>query len=208
MKFPISPEVMTTNLEKLYDATISNVPVLGSAVDLANSYRQPGKSLHASVDSLIRLQCFKTGTAGFMLGVPGGFFSFATIPADLTNTLFIQLRMVAAIAHLYGYDIHTDQARSMALLCLCGKGAQEICQKSGVKLTEIIMKKAINKIPGVVIKAINQAVGFKLVTKFGQKGVINLGRMLPFAGGLFGAGFNLLSTRTIGYTAKRLLSNA
>ena len=35
----------------------------------------------------------------------------------------------------------------------------------------------VKRIPGEVIKKINQAVGFRMVTKFGSKGVINLGNV-------------------------------
>lgn len=41
----------------------------------------------------------------------------------------------------------------------------------------------IKKIPKEVILKINQAVGFKLVTKFGEKGIVNLGKVVPVLGG-------------------------
>jgi hypothetical protein len=37
-----------------------------------------------------------------------------------------------------------------------------------------------------VITKINQKVGFRLLTKFGSKGVINLGKMVPLTGGIIG----------------------
>ena len=62
----------------------------------------------------------------------------------------------------------------------------------------------IKKIPFAVIKQINKAVGFRLVTKFGQKGVINLGKCIPVVGGVIGGGMDLLSTRTIAKAAQKL----
>lgn len=55
----------------------------------------------------------------------------------------------------------------------------------------------IKKVPGEVLKKINQAVGFRLVTKFGEKGVVNLGKMIPVAGALIGAGVDTVSTQVI-----------
>ena len=62
----------------------------------------------------------------------------------------------------------------------------------------------IKKIPFSIIKQINRAVGFRIVTKFGQKGVINLGKCIPVVGGVIGGGMDLFSTRTIAKTAKKV----
>jgi hypothetical protein len=35
-------------------------------------------------------------------------------PANLTSVLYIQLRMIAAIAHMGDHDISDDQVKSMA----------------------------------------------------------------------------------------------
>ena len=47
-----------------------------------------------------------------------------------------------------------------------------------------ITKQAIKEISGETIKSINKAVGFRLVTKLGEKGVVNLGKAVPLVGGL------------------------
>ena len=64
-------------------------------------------------------------------------------------------------------------------------------------MAEKLAQGMIKKIPGEVLKKINQAVGFRLVTKFGQKGVVNLGKMIPVAGALIGAGVDTISTQVI-----------
>lgn len=43
-------------------------------------------------------------------------------------------------------------------------------------------KYLVKKIPNEVIKNINQKVGFRLLTKFREKGVINLGKCIPLVG--------------------------
>ena len=65
----------------------------------------------------------------------------------------------------------------------------------------------IKKIPGEVLKRINQAVGFRLVTKFGQKGVVNLGKMIPVAGALIGAGVDTVSTQVIANHARSVFTS-
>ena len=43
--------------------------------------------------------------------------------------------------------------------------------KTGTKSLEV----AIKKIPGSALVKTNQKVGFRFITKFGEKGIINLG---------------------------------
>ncbi len=64
----------------------------------------------------------------------------------------------------------------------------------------------IKKIPVEVLVKINQQVGFRLVTKFGQKGLVNFGKMMPLVGGVVGGVFDTGMTLTIGNIAKKVFS--
>jgi hypothetical protein len=86
-----------------------------------------------------------------------------------------------------------------------GQGASEILKEFGIELGKKLFTTAIKKIPGEVIKKINQAVCFKLVTKFGEKRVINLGKLVPFVGGVVGGTVDGFSTNTVGSVAKKQL---
>lgn len=44
----------------------------------------------------------------------------------------------------------------------------------------------IKQITEKVLVGINEKVAFRLVTKFGKKGVINLGKMIPLVVGIIG----------------------
>lgn len=72
--------------------------------------------------------------------------------------------------------------------------------KTGTKSLEV----AIKKIPGAALVKINQKVGFRFITKFGEKGIINLGKMLPLAGGVIGGGVDVASTSIIAKNAIRM----
>ena len=56
---------------------------------------------------------------------------------------------------------------------------------------------AIKKIPGKVLTKINQKVGFRLVTKFGSKGVVNLGKLVPGVGAVIGGGLDFAESKVI-----------
>ena len=55
----------------------------------------------------------------------------------------------------------------------------------------------LKKLPGKVLVAVNQKLGFRFITKFGQKGIINLGKGIPCVGGILNGGINLAETRLI-----------
>ena len=112
--------------------------------------------------------------------------------------------MIAAIAHMRGYDLKDDQVKTFVLVCLTGKSASYILKKAGIKAGAGIAKQAIKKIPGEIINSINKAVDFRLVTKFGEKGVGNLGKAVSLVGGIIGGTVDGVGTNIIGKTAKRI----
>lgn len=50
---------------------------------------------------------------------------------------------------------------------------------------------------GKALTKINQKVGFTFVTKFGQKGMVNLGKLAPGVGGVIGGGLDYFETKAI-----------
>ena len=62
-------------------------------------------------------------------------------------------------------------------------------------------------LPGAVLTKINQAVGFRLFTKFGQKGLVNIHKAIPVLGGVVGGTVDAMSTYAIAKAAKALFLN-
>ena len=110
--------------------------------------------------------------------------------------------MIAAIAYLGGYDIKDDKVKSLIYVCMAGNGAKDLLKDVGIVISKKIAINSINNISGKTITAINQKVGFRLLTKFGEKGAVNLGKSIPFIGGLVGGTFDLVTTNTIGNIAR------
>jgi hypothetical protein len=61
---------------------------------------------------------------------------------------------------------------------------------------------AFQRIPGRLLIEINKRVGFRLLTKAGEKGAINFIKMIPLAGGLVGGAFDAAACRIVGKQAK------
>ncbi|ABO59158.1 EcsC family protein [Burkholderia vietnamiensis] len=198
----ITQEKIIEALQWTYDKAVNGVMGTDSAEEMAAEYSMQDGTLVEKVDSLIRWQNTKAGAAGFVTGL-GGFATMpVTIPANLASVLYVQIRMIAAIAKMGGHDLKNDKIRTLVLACLAGDGTMEILRDVGIQAGKKAAQIAINKISGAVITKINQAVGFRLVTKAGSTGVVNLTKMVPFLGGVIGAAFDATVTNMIGNAAR------
>ena|SRR5665648_286129 len=101
-----------------------------------------------------------------------------------------------------GYNLRDDRVKTFVYVCLAGNGAKDILKEVGVNLGAKITTQAIKQISIEVITKINQTVGFRLITKFGQTGIVNLGKMVPVVGGLIIGIMDSASTDIIGNVAR------
>jgi hypothetical protein len=185
-----------------YDKALGGLPGFDTATQLGNQYATGVGSLEKQANSLIRWQVAKASTSGFVTGLGGLVTMPLTLPSDLVLVSYVQLRMVAAIAHMGSHDVHEDRVRTLAFVCLCGDAAKDVLKGVGIRVGEKLAEKAVQSVSFETIKAINRAVGFRLLTKFGQKGLINLGKAIPVAGGLVSAAFDGVATNTVGNVAR------
>lgn len=200
----ISQKLIMQSLEWAYAKAVNGVVGLGSAEELAQEYLKEGDSLPEQINNLIRWQNAKAGTSGFLTGIGGILTIPVTLPANITSILYIQLRMIAAIAIMCGYDVKDDKVKTLAYSCLVATSSAEIVKNLGIKIGEKIAVSMLKKLPGALITKINQTVGFRLLTRFGQKGAINLIKGVPLLGGVIGVALDIVSTNTVGNVARDL----
>ncbi len=85
--------------------------------------------------------------------------------AQIADERLTQARLAGAIAHLRGYDIRSEEVRSVVLMSLIGSSATEALSQAGVQIGTKSALSAVKQVPGRVLIQINQAVGFRLITK-------------------------------------------
>jgi uncharacterized protein (DUF697 family) len=188
----------------LYEGAINGIPGVDGLEDLAQSYRAQHRCSDEDIDRLINWQVAKAGAAGFVTGIGGMLTLPVAIPANVASVLYIQIRMIGAIAHLRGYDVRNDQVRSLVVACLAGSAALDILKDVGINIGAKLTRQMLLRIPGEVLKKVNQTVGFRLVTKAGSKGAVNLIKGVPLVGGVVGGTFDAAATKAIGRTAKQV----
>lgn len=191
-------------LDWCYDKSVNGLPKMETAEELAQKYLHKHKNVDNAINEFVNWQTAKCTTSGFLTGLGGLMTLPVALPTNITSVLYVQIRMIAAIAHMRGYNLKDDEVKTFVYVALTGQAATDILKQAGIKIGTKMSTSLIKKIPFAIIKQINKAVGFRLVTKFGQKGVINLGKCIPVVGGVIGGGMDLLSTRTIAKAAQKL----
>jgi len=192
-------------LDKCYNLTLKGLPTFETVEELAQDYmsKYPNNVEKASKE-LVKWQIVKCGTNGFLAGL-GGLIALPAIPINVGSVLYVQLRMIASIAYMGGYNPSDDAVKSLVYLCLTGSAISDVAKQAGIKIGEKIAENTIRKkISGEVMKKINQIVGFKLVTKAGEKGAVNLIKLVPLVGGGVGATFDSVTTKIIAKNAENV----
>lgn len=187
-----------------YEKAVSGLSNFDSAEELAQSYLDSDESLKKSSGRLIKWQISKAGTSGFLTGLGGIVTLPLTVPVNLASVLYIQIRMIAAIAVMGGYDLRDDKVKSMVYLCIAGNATKDVLKDMGIVLGEKLALNYIKHISSKTIKEINKRVGFELVSKFGGKSAINLSKVVPIVGGVIGGTFDSVSTLTVGKVAQQV----
>ncbi|WP_354679347.1 EcsC family protein, partial [Cupriavidus plantarum] len=170
-------------IERALEKAMDGVPGTGTAKEFAEQYLRDNDTPWDAANSLIRWQNTKAGTSGFLTGLGGLVTLPVTIPANVASVLYVQLRMITAIAYLGDYDPRDDKVKTFVFACLAGNAVKDLLKDAGIAISQKVALSAINKISGATLIKINQMVGFRLLTKFGTTGVINLGKAVPLLGG-------------------------
>lgn len=199
--------LMMTVLNWSYSKAINGFTGVDSVYKLANSYLKSEGSLSEKVDSLIKWQVAKASTSGFLTGL-GGFSAMPfTLPANVASVIYIQIRMISAIAYMGGYDIEDDKVKSMVFISLAGNGAKEILKDMSIKATKKGMLQIAQNSSSKLLLTINEKTSASLLSQTSSKGLSKLGKAIPLMGGLVGGTFDGISTNIVGKTAKNIFIN-
>ena len=196
--------LVKTTLDWIANTGINGKGVLKPAEQIATEYMLTSASVEDAIDSLIAWRTAHAAGTGFITGMGGIAAMPVTIPAGLAASYALGANTAAAVAHLRGYDIHSDKVKTMILLSLLGTAVEDVLKNTGIAVGNGLCKNMIKQISGKSLREINKRVGFRLVTKAGEKGVVNLAKMVPLVGGVVGGTFDGMFVQGCGKTAKKL----
>lgn len=194
----VSEQDMMRFLDEAYKKVLDGIPRVSPPVKtLAEDYLKKYKTKEAACKSMMKNQIIKCTTSGAIAGFGGLITLPVTLPANIANVLYVQMRMIACTAYMAGYELNSDQTQTFVYACLAGVAVNQLVKKVGIKIGEKVFGNLIDKIPGKVLIAINKKVGMRLLTKYGTKGAINLGKLIPGVGAAVGGGLDFLETKII-----------
>lgn len=198
--------LVQTTLNMIIDLGINGFGVLPSAKQVANDHLKDAVDLDSAIESIINWRTAFGAGAGFVAGLGGIAAMPITIPSGLLASYALGANTAAAIAYVRGYDVDTEKVRTLVLLCLIGESAELVLKNAGIAIGAKLTKVVLQQIPGKVFIEINKRLGFRLITKAGEKGVVNVAKMIPLVGGIVGAGFDGYFVNSCGRMAQTLFS--
>jgi uncharacterized protein (DUF697 family) len=108
-------------LRQLLEIAIDGYGRLPSAKSAAARHLQKqAGSADEAISSIIDHHVRLASAQGFVTNIGGLAMLPIAIPANITGVATVQVRMVAAIAHLRGYDLNDNRVRTALVMCLMG----------------------------------------------------------------------------------------
>lgn len=194
---------------RIFEVLAEGIPFVDKSVtDLADEYLSKYHSRELAAKKLINNQIFIVGSSGGLSGLVNSYSTNlvetagkSLQAANISTALYLQIRMVAAIATIGGYDIQDDEVKGQMYACLMTSAVSDAIKSPGATVVSKSFVKLIEKIPFDWIKAVNQKMGFRFITKKGKTGAVNLIDLVPIACACAVAGIDALSTKLIAVRA-------
>jgi hypothetical protein len=203
----VVPGLTTQVIHEALRRAIEGVgPLAGAAAaaekQLAEKLGDTEHAIHEVIEFNVRL----AGVQGFVTNLGGLVTATVTIPANIAGVALLQIRMVAGIAHLRGYDLDDPRVRNAILACILGEDTVKVSVKTKrIPARPLAIATAPTYDPELD-KIMAAEVTSELITKVaGKRLATTVGRRVPVVGGFIGAGADGYSTWKIGRYADREL---
>jgi uncharacterized protein (DUF697 family) len=200
-----APALASRGARQFVDRAINGFPGFPGAVEVARRHlsrrRDVDRAIRDVIDQHIRL----AGAQGFVANIGGVVTMPVAIPANLAGIALLQVRMVAAIQHLRGYDVSDPRVRVAALMVLLG----EDDVRTGVKRDDLPghphdVAVAVGDMDPALPDLVGAHVTQALITRVGGKhATLTVTKRIPVIGGAVSAGVDAYSTYTVGRYADR-----
>jgi uncharacterized protein (DUF697 family) len=207
----LAPDLTTSFIHEALHRAVHGVgPLPPAAVGAERKLAEADGDVDRAISQVIEQHVRLAGAQGFATNIGGLTLAAVTVPANIAGLAMIQCRMVAAIAHLRGYDIKDPRMRNAILGCVLGED----------DVKRLIKKKLIPAPPMAIATApaydphldrlMAAEVTSELLTRVAGKRTANvIARRVPTMGGLVGAGTDGYATWQIGrYADRELLPRA
>jgi hypothetical protein len=192
--------------EALHRAVHGIGPLPAAATAAGRKLREQQGDVDLAIHELIENHVRYAGAQGFVTNL-GGLATMAfTVPTNISGLALVECRMIAAIAHLRGYDLDDPRVRNAVLVCLLGEeSVRELVTAQKLPAPPMALATAMVHDP-TLDHVISAEVASDLMQKVAGKQLAGTAaRRIPFVGGFVGMGADGYSTWKIGRYADREL---
>ena len=142
----VSQEDIMKILDSCYKKCLNGIPKVSPNVEeMANEYLRKYKTKELACEAMLKNQITKCATSGFITGFGGIITKPVTLPANVTSVLYVQMRMIACVAYMAGFELDSDETQTFVYACLAGVAVNELVKqasiKFGVKFANGLIKK-------------------------------------------------------------------
>jgi hypothetical protein len=192
--------------EALRRAIAGAGPLPGAAAAGDAVLRDEDGDVDRAIHELIEDHVRYAGVQGFATNLGGLVTAAVTLPANITGLALIQCRLVAAIAHLRGYDLADQRVRNAILACILGEDSvKTLVRRKKLPSTPMGIATAPTHDPHLDAVVAAEVTSELLTKVAGKRIATTVGRRIPVVGGVFGAGADGYATWQIGRYADREL---
>lgn len=191
----LATKAMLTSLYWIYDRMAGRKAAPGPDAP-------PGSE--QDIAAMIRRAAGQAGTVGFASNMGGLLTLPLALPANLAGVSTLQINLIQDIARARGYDLQSEQVRTLTIACLAGTAVVDVLKQAGVGVGMRLTRQALLGLSGAVLARINQALAARLTLAAGTSGAVMLARVVPFVGGAISGTVDGLATAAVGAAAKRV----
>ncbi|PCI30751.1 MAG: hypothetical protein COB67_00960 [SAR324 cluster bacterium] len=179
---------------------------LSSAKELGNKYLENPKyqTQQEMINALIRTEVYKSFTTGFLTNLGGALTLPVSIPASLGINWVLQTRMVAAMAHIGGFNIDEPGIRMAIALSLLGNKGKELLNANLKEMDQVLFRNVISNLPKKTIFLLKQAIAKKMINIATQRGFSRVSKVIPIMRGVVGGMVDYHSCKETAEFAKEL----
>lgn len=207
------PELGGSALRQLLEVGINGVgKVPGARVTAGRAFGKH-RDHERAISSLVATHISMATAQGFITNL-GGVISLAVgLPANIAAIAVVQIRLVACIAHLRGYDIDSPRVRTALMMCLLGReGVTRMMERGELPTTPLAVATA-PMFDATLDRQIAEKIFGELFGRIGgRRAAVLIARRIPLLGGGVSGALDAWSTKDIGayareqFPRRRLLS--
>ena len=195
----MAPGVAGKAIMAVLHKAIDGLPGFAGAREVAQKELRSKGDVDAAVSTVITKHLGLAGAQGFATGLGGLPATAVMLPANVTALALVHIRMVAAIAHLRGYDLARPGVRLAVLEATLGPEDVEKLlddRKLPGRPRDVA---GMDDVPEKLFDGVAGHAGRVLLGRVtGKQLVLTVARRIPLLGGGVGAVVDGLSTRAVG----------